>query len=185
MKKFLIRNDDVSFDTELSEIKRFCEICDRYGYKILHAITPIGEARKITSARMTNEQIRTTSSKLFAENKHVLNYLKGRHDFIGIHGLWHTHKPTLEEIENAKFILQGLGFNPTYFIPPFNEGKYPTEIANLTVCTLSRRERLEEFLEKGTPSSKIMYLHSWRFGKGWYTFDMLENCLKRLTNTDE
>lgn len=184
MAKFLIRNDDVAFDTTLSEIKQFCEICDKHGYQILQAIIPIGEARKIKSARMTNDQIRGSSNRLFSENQAVLDYLKSRQDLIGIHGLWHTHKPNEEEIRTAKSILLGLGFNPLYFIPPFNEGNYPKDLVGLKVSQLSMKngERLEDFLEKGTPKAEIMYLHSWRFAAGWYTFDILEKCLQRLQN---
>lgn len=186
MTKFLIRNDDVAFDTNLSEIKQFCKIADKYGYRILHAITPMGESRKIKSKRMTNDQIRAVSSRLFSENREVLEYLKRRKDLIGVHGLWHTHKPSEEEIKTAKSILQGLGFDPTYFIPPFNEGDYPEETAGLKVCKLSeKKERLELYLERGTPTYPIMYLHSWRFNNHWYTFDMLEKCLQRLENSNE
>lgn len=187
MTKFLIRNDDVAFDTRPEEIKRFCEICDTYGFQILQAITPIGEPRKITSKRMTNDQIRAASSRLFSENREVLEYLKSRQDIIGIHGLWHTHKPNIEEVRTAITILQGLGFNPTYFIPPFNEGDYPEDFAGLKVCKLSMKkgERLEDFLTSGTPKAEIIYLHSWRFDNDWYTFEMLEKCLQRLKNSSD
>ena len=114
------------------------------------------------------------------KNKKVLEYLKSRNDLIGVHGLWHTHKPNIEEIKTARSILVGLGFNPEYFIPPFNEGDYPEEFAGLKTCKLSKRERLEDFLDKGIPEAKIMYLHSWRFDTGWYTFDKLDKCLQRL-----
>lgn len=185
MTKFLIRNDDVAFDTDIGEIKQFCQICDRYKYQILHSIIPIGESRKIKSHRWKNDQIRATSSRLFSENRQVLEYLKKRHDLIGVHGLWHTHKPNEEEIKTAKSILQGLGFNPTYFIPPFNEGDYPEEIVGLKTCKLSEKngERLEDFLSEGTPDAQILYLHSWRFNNDWYTFDMLEQCLQRLESS--
>lgn len=183
MAKFIIRNDDVAFDTDPEEIKRFCQICDKYGYKILHGIMPIGEARKIKSAKMTNDLIRAASSRLFSENREVLAFLKDRRDLIGVHGLWHTHKPSREEIETAKFILQGLGLVPAYFIPPFNEGDYPDEISGLKLCKLSeKKERLELYLDKGNPTYPIMYLHSWRFNNHWYTFDALEKCLQRLSN---
>lgn len=187
MTKFLIRNDDVAFDTKLEEIKQFCQIADKYGYRILHAIIPIGEYRKIKSSRMTNDQIRQVSSRLFSENRAVYEYLKSRQDLIGVHGLWHTHKPNIEEIKTGKVILQGLGFNPTYFIPPFNEGDYPKDFVGLKTCKLSMKkgERLEDFLNKGMPGADIMYLHSWRFVNGWYTFDMLEKCLQRLENSNE
>jgi len=187
MTKFLIRNDDVAFDTDINEIKRFCEIADKYGYRILQAIMPIGEYGKIKSKRMTNDQIRLISSRLFSENREVLEYLNNRHDLIGVHGLWHTHEPNEEEIKTAKYILQGLGFNPTYFIPPFNEGTYPEEIAGLKISKLSLKngERLEDFLDKGTPQAEMMYLHSWRFNNDWYTFEALEKCLQRLENPND
>lgn len=182
MAKFIIRNDDVAFDTKLEEIRRFCEICDKYGYQILQAITPLGETRKIKSRRMTNDQIRAVSGRLFSENGEVLNYLKGRQDLTGVHGLWHTHQPNLEEVRTAKSILQGLGLNPTYFIPPFNEGDYSENFAGLKVCKLSMKkgERLEDFLTDGTPETEMLYLHSWRFNDDWYTFEILEKCLQRL-----
>lgn len=181
-EKFIIRNDDVAFDTRLEEIRRFCEICDTYGYRILHAITPMGEPRKITSKRMANEQIKAMSSRLFGENKEVVEYLKKRRDLIGIHGLYHTHKPGEEEIKTAKAMVEGLGFHPTYFVPPFNEGSYPEEIVGLKTCRLSMKngERLEDFLDAGVPKAEIMYLHSWRFDNDWHTFDALEQCLRRL-----
>ena len=183
-KKFIIRNDDVAFDTTLPEIKQFCQIADKYGFKIIQGIVPIGEVRKIKSARLNNEQIKALSSKLFSQNKEVLDYLLKRQDLIAVHGLWHTHKPGEEEIKTAKSILEGLGFNPTYFIPPFNEGNYPAEITGLKTSRLSMKsgERLEDYLEKGTPKADIMYLHSWRFDNDWYTFEKLDNCLKRLSS---
>src|SRR5437773_1858953 len=97
MQKFLIRNDDVAFDTRINEIKTFCEICDRHGFKIIQAITPIGECRKVNS-RMQNDDIKMASFK------------------------------------------------------------------------------------KGIPTHPIMYLHSWRFNEGWYTFDKLNKCLERISN---
>lgn len=184
MSKFIIRNDDVAFDTSLEEIKRFCEICDKYGYQILHAIMPIGEARKIKS-KMTNDQIKASSSKLFSQNKAVLEYLKSRHDLIGVHGLWHTHSPTIEEIKEAKSILEDLGLTPTYFVSPFNEGDYEDKVEDLITSKLAESdgERLEMFLNEGTPNAPMMYLHSWRFNDDWFTFDMLDKCLQRLESS--
>lgn len=187
MKKFIIRNDDVAYDTTLEEISKFCSLCDEYGFKIIQAIVPIGEVKKITSHRMKNEEIKSASSHLFSENKAVLSYLQKRNDAIGVHGLWHSHKPSVDEIATAKHILQGLGFKPTYFIPPFNEGVYPQEIEGLQLSVLSMKngERLEDFLEWGMPANDFMYVHSWRFDNDWYTFDQLESCLKRLSTAYE
>lgn len=180
--KFIIRNDDVAYDTSIEEIKKFCEICDKYGFPILHAITSKGIVQKIKSARMRNETIRSLSDAWFTENEEVCDYLRSRNDLIGVHGLFHTHEPTDLEVEYAKSYLKGAGFNPTYFIPPFNEGDYGEEFCGLTVSKLSadKGERLEDFIHEGTPTAPIMYLHSWRFDNKWYKFKHLEKCLKRL-----
>lgn len=181
--KFLIRNDDIGFDTELGEIKQFCEICDKYDFKIIQAITPIGLSGRRARNAMANEEIRLLSFKRFEENKEVCEFLKGRQDLIGVHGLWHTHAPTVPEIKTAKKLLQNLGFNPTYFAPPFNEGEYPEEVAGLKTIKLSQPngDRLEDFLNRGEPKSPIMYLHSWRFNHVYYKFKHLDQCLARLS----
>lgn len=179
---FIIRNDDVAYDTRINEIKKFCEICDKHGFRILQAITLIGECKK-THAVMMNDEIRQISNRKFEENKEVLEYIKSRQDLIGIHGLWHTHAPTVEEIKRAKAILHKLGLDATYFVPPFNEGDYPDEVGGLIVSKLSLKngDRLEDFLKRGIPTSPVMYLHSWRFDNDWYTFEELDKCLERLT----
>lgn len=181
----IIRNDDVAYDTKLSELKRFCEICDKYGFKIIQSITPIGEVKKVKSAKYSNDRIRLISNKKFSDNKEVVDYLQSRSDLIGVHGLYHTHSPTMEEIKTAKELLTNLNLTPTYFVPPFNEGSYQLEVEGLTTSQLSaeKGERLEDFLESGTPRSPIMYLHSWRFDDKNYTFEMLEKCFQRLTNS--
>lgn len=186
MKKFLIRNDDVSADTKISEIKTFCEICDKYGFKIIQAITLMGACKKV-AVNMTYEDIRSLSDKLFYDNKEVLKYLQSRNDFIGVHGLWHTHEPDKIDIEISKNNLNAVGLTPTYFVPPFNKGDYGDKILGLRVSKLSLKkgERLEDFLKKGTPTADIMYLHSWRFDNAWYTFDKLDKCLERLSKQYE
>lgn len=181
--KFLIRNDDIAVDSGVNELKKFCEICDKHDFKIIQSITPIGFSGKRARANMSNERIRLLNFNRFEENKEVFEYLKVRRDFIGVHGLWHTHVPTIDEITTAKAILQAWGFNPTYFVPPFNEGGYAEEVEGLKTSQLSmdKGERLEDFLKEGEPKSPIMYLHSWRFNNRNYTFDQLEECLSRLS----
>lgn len=182
MKKFLIRNDDVAFDTELDEIRTFCDICDKHDFKIIQAITVVGPCKTI-DVRMDNREIINLGKRKFMHNFEVCEYLKGRDDIIGVHGLWHSHVPDMDEIVAAKWGLVQLGFNPTYFIPPFNEGDYPSEVAGMKLSKLSMRngERLEDFLKKGTPTKEIMYLHSWRFDNKFYTFEVLDKCLERLS----
>lgn len=188
MTKFIIRNDDIAFDTSLEEIKRFSEVCDKYGYKIIQSITPIGAGGRYGRAAMTNDQIKLLSFRRFDENKEVLEFLKARNDLIAVHGLWHTHVPSEEEVRTAKSILEGLGFNPTYFVPPFNEGDYQPKVVDLTTSQLDFRkgDLLETYLDNGEPTSPIMYLHSWRFqtGKYGYSFEKLDKCLARLSEAN-
>lgn len=181
MSKFLIRNDDVAFDTNLGRLAEFCGICDRHGYKIIQAITPIGLGGKYARAHLTNDQIRLGSFRRFEENKDLVDFLRSRQDLIGVHGLWHTHSPTEEEIGKASTILTSLGFAPSYYVPPFNEGQYPPVVEGLITSQLSIEagQNLETFLTEGTPESAIMYLHSWRFNRN-YSFVDLDACLARL-----
>lgn len=181
MSKFLIRNDDVAYDTDLDSLQRFCEICDRYGFQIMQAITPLGECRKV-NAKMSNAEIIKSSDKQLIENTELYDYLKNRNDLIGVHGFMHTHAPDELEVAFGRDYLRRWGFNPTYFVPPFNEGDYLDKVAGLTLCKLdmAKGERLEDFLMRGgTPTSPIMYCHSWRFGK-WYRWSSLDRCLERL-----
>lgn len=174
-KSKIIRNDDVSRDTALSDIKWFSELCDKYGFKILQGITVIGDTHGI-DVRMTNEEI--LSEGTIFENTEVIDFLGKRNDLIAVHGLFHTHEPTIEEIETAKEILINGGLKPTYFIPPFNEGIYGDYVCDLKVS--AETQRLEDYLDDGVPTDEIVYLHSWRFGD-WYPKNKLEKCLKKIT----
>lgn len=172
----IIRNDDVSADTSLSEIKTFCEICDKHGVKIVQCITLRGKCQPIDS-KMTNEEIRKDDANFF-DNKDVFEYLKGRNDFIAVHGLWHTHSPTQEEVLEAIKSLRTHDLTPTYYVPPFNEGVYPSVFCGLKL--LQNIDRLESFLDSGEPKTEETYLHSWRFDDKWFTFKQLDDCLTRL-----
>jgi hypothetical protein len=178
---FIIRNDDVAVDTRLSEITRFCEICDKYGIKIIQAITVVGECKKAHTS-LSNEEIKAGADTGFAQNYDVVNFLLQRQDFIGVHGLYHTHQPTEKEIKLAKEALELMGFKPTYFVPPFNQGDYKDEVCGLKTIKLSMEqgERLEDYLMGGAPTAPIVYLHSWRFDDDWYSWEQLDNCLKRI-----
>lgn len=183
MTKFIIRNDDVGVDASLSKLKKFSLICDKYNFKIIQSITPFGTSGKYARSHLTNQEIKSLSPRRFEENKEMIEFLKSRNDLIAVHGLWHTHAPTIDEVTVGKKYLEDLGFKPTYFVPPFNEGDYPDEVAGLILSKLSmeKGERLEDFLEKGTPTSPIAYLHFWRFGRN-YTFEQLDKCLERLSD---
>lgn len=186
----IIRNDDVAADTTLREIKTFCELCDRYGVTPMHAITPIGRIRSV-DCKWTNAEIRErTGTALFSENAAVVEYLKARvNDLFAVHGLWHTHEPSFGELRAAAaIVIEVLGRDPIYHVPPFNEGYLDSRDEMVGVNDRCHLEycgagvpRLEEFLESGDPAAEIVYLHSWRFEHGPFTWDQLDRCLKRLT----
>lgn len=171
----IIRNDDVSLDTTMDDIVWFSRLCDKYGFKVLQCITPFGKTHKI-DVRMDNLEI-PKDGNVF-ENKQLIEFLKSRNDLIAVHGLYHSHRPTTDEVILAKQILSNGGLEPTYFVPPFNEGDYPETFCGLKVS--ARTQRLEDYLDEGVPTDEIVYLHSWRFGQ-WYPKSKLEECLKRIT----
>lgn len=175
----IIRNDDVSFSTEIGNFKWFCEICDQYGFRILQAITPLGVIRR-SMVTMSNAVIQELGQGIsLKDNQVVLEYLQARTDLIAVHGLWHTHQPTIEEIKQAANMLETWHLRPTYFVPPFHEGKYPNTILGLQ--TVGKVQRLEDYLESGMPTDKIVYLHSWRFDGSFYSMEALERCLRRIS----
>ncbi len=176
----IIRNDDVAVDTDLDHFRRFCGMCDRYGVRLIQAITPCGATKPI-AASMDNERIRKLLDKWLPDSSRLVEYLQSRNDDYAVHGLWHTHRPNVVEIAISKLILTYLGLTPTYFVPPFNEGDYGSQVLGLTV--LQRIERLEDFLSAGTPSQEIVYLHSWRFDGSYYQLEDLERCLERTLGT--
>jgi hypothetical protein len=174
----IVRNDDVAYDTKLSEIETFCNICDKHGFKIMQCITPKGFVKPIDS-KMTNEEIREVAgNSMFKENREVYDYLKGRDDLIAVHGFYHEHRPTVEDISRGEIQLIEWGFSPTYYVPPFNE-----ETAGYQGLTVSAKtQRLEDYHKGGIPTDEICYLHSWRYDNAWYRFEDLDRTLERIAN---
>lgn len=177
----IIRNDDIAFDTNINHFKIFCELCDQYNFKILQAITPLGITRPI-HVKMSNKTIiNMNRTACLKNNEPLLDYLLERKDLIGVHGLWHTHYPSETDIYRSNSILNNWGLKPTYFIPPFNEGNYDNTVLGLQV--IAKVQNLELYLNEGTPTDPIVYLHSWRFDKSYYSLKTLECCLKRISTT--
>lgn len=182
-RKIIIRNDDVGYDTDIENFKKFCEICDKNRFQILQAITPSGKCLGIDSS-WTNEQLEkhafSDGLKALDDNKEVYQYLKTRKDLIGVHGLYHSHQPTLDEVRTGRDFLNGLGLKPSYFVTPFNEGEYPTLFAGLKVS--AKCDSLETCIVKNRmPTTDIIYCHSWRFGT-MYSWEKLDNFLNKLRN---
>ena len=179
----IIRNDDVAFDTDVTLLKEFTELCNRYDFRVMHAITLIGKCIPIQHT-MGNGDIRTAAGdSLFLKNEGLVTWLLSRkhYDEFAVHGLWHTHHIPEEEICYGKLILEGLGLTPTYYVPPFNE--YEGEYADgLPVCG-KECHRLESLIDQNIfPQTEIAYVHSWRFNGSWYTLSQLESALKKMRN---
>lgn len=185
----IIRNDDVAFDTNVAELKWFCELCDKYGHQILQCITPLGILQPI-DYRMSNQQIVALGGKnTIFDNLPLMDFMRSRQrnmkDLYAVHGLWHSHVPSYTDIFLSKAMIQSHGFYPTFFVPPFNEGAYPEKVHGLTVSQLT--QRLEDYhpggsLENEIPTDEIVYLHSWRYGTH-YPKGRLEQCLERISRT--
>lgn len=188
----IIRNDDPAYDTNLDNYKTFCEICDKYGVQIIQAVVPIGRTIPIQKSMTDTQIIGLGGRSLLLDNVELMNYMRSRKDkdYFAVHGLWHTHEPTESEIIASMSILELWGLEATYFVPPFNEGSYPDTIAGLTFC--GQNDCLESYMDgyryqNDIPTTKIVYLHSWRFGHQinerpgvCYTYEQLSNCLNRL-----
>ncbi len=160
----IVRNDDVAADTSLSHLEKFCAVCDRAGVRIMQAITVAGRCIPI-SRDMTNSEILSVVRGVnFSDRLDLIAFLRSRNDLIAVHGLYHTHEPTLPEIKLATNILTGLGLPPAYFVPPFNEGDYGSN-ANGLLVSAGEAVKIETAIVKGKPleDAEVGYLHSWRF----------------------
>lgn len=184
-----IRNDDVSVDTDVEHIKTFCDICHKYGFDVIHAITPLGITHHIDSSWPDELIVAKSGKHTIADNPKLIEFLQDmqlRGDIMATHGLWHSHKPPLSDWRLSKIILEHFGLKPEYAVLPFNEGDYGEEIEGMKV--LGRSQRLEDYLKNmpsdgKIPTEEITYCHEWRFGpNSWYSWENLENTLQRIKN---
>jgi len=170
--------------TPLAEIQRFCELCDRYGFQALHAITPIGSDLWKVDCEWDNERIRLeTGNRLFLDNGPALDYLLKRRDkdSFAVHGLWHTHWVNEEDVYAGARILALGGFDLAFDVPPFNERGGPGAVG--LISSGAEAPRLEEYLDRpeDLPDAEIVYCHAWRFSRGPFTWEQLDRCLAALS----
>lgn len=184
-----IRNDDVSYDTDLDHIKRFCDICHKFGFDVIHAITPLGITHAIDSSWSDSRIVSNGGKFTIGDKPELIEFLQDmqlRGDIMATHGLWHSHFPPISDWSISKAILEHYGLKPEYAVLPFNEGKYESEICGMKV--LGKSQRLEDYLEgmpkaSELPTEDIVYCHEWRFGpNAWYSWENLERTLERIRN---
>lgn len=177
----LVRNDDVAASTSLAEISRFCSLCDEYGFPVMHCVTLHGWMPTVDCNMTDAEIVERAVAFHFADNRAVIRYLRKRDDVIAVHGLYHTHQHLEQSVMQAVAELNRLEFDPTWFVPPFNEGHWPATFCGLRVSATC--PRLEDYLTEGVPPKdcEIAYCHSWRFELGPWTWKQLQQCLARIS----
>lgn len=160
----IVRNDDVAADTSLSHLEKFCAVCDRAGVRIMQAITVAGRCLPVERDMSNSEILSVVRGVNFSDRSDLISFLRSRNDLIAVHGLYHTHEPTLPEIKLAANILSGLGLPPAYFVPPFNEGDYGSNCNGLLVSA-GEAVKIETAIVRGRAMEdcEVGYLHSWRF----------------------
>jgi len=177
----IIRNDDVAFDTDLDELKWFCDLCDEYGHKIIQCITPLGICIPI-HVNMTNDQIVALGGhNTILHNEPLHEYLieRANRDYFAVHGLWHTHAPSHTDVWTCKALLSEAGLPVTYFVPPFNQGEYDEHVCGLKLCQYV--DSIENSInQKCKLTTNPAYLHSWRFSSRQFSHAHLENFFKDL-----
>lgn len=179
---YKIRNDDISWETDLDHLKWFCDLCDSYAIPIIQGITPVGVSSLRLPTWSDAEILQQGVGRVLHDNADLWKYLLGRQalgEEWAVHGLAHTHEVSEREIEIAKCMLGG---KARYYIAPFNEGYQEVrEVCGLTV--LPRSRRLEDMHQFGEPQQgEIVYLHSWRYDGSYYLKRDLEQCLQRIMN---
>ena len=166
------RNDDVSFDTNLENFKKFCNIFRKYNLTQIHGITlngntntlyelngePVEYENRPNISTQSYEQIKILSvGKEFIKRSDIIEYLNTSNDEIALHGLYHTDYSRMSEKEQLEDISEGLKQlkqlfpNKTidYFIPPFNRTNEITQkiCTNVGLEIIGREgEHLEEEL---------------------------------------
>jgi len=198
-----VRNDDVSVSTDLAHLRRFCEICDRHGARIIQAVTPVGDLRPLyndASGQWCNLKIgvQTVAQSNWAcvmQNDEMWGYLSMHRDRdcdeIALHGWQHinykceNHKRFLQDWELGKRFLEWLFDRPvTRFVAPFN-GVTPEMLSTPGVEVLhSDGPHLENIIlgrepipEK--PDGLIYRCHSWRFGER-FSYEQLGEVLSKI-----
>jgi len=146
------RNDDVSWDTSLSDFRKFCGIFHGYGQTQVHGIvlngctntryrfgaTPAEYEGQDTLARLDNTTIRKLSRGMeLSERQDLVGYLNSIPDELALHGLYHVDFSAMSLSEQKKDLEQGLEAmgrlfpkkRVRYFIPPFNRVSEQTAVA--------------------------------------------------------
>lgn len=192
------RNDDVSWDSSLEDLQRFCAVFHKYGQTQIHGVTLRGCTNVIhrhngdpveypgynTIAKLENATIRRLSDgKAIEDRPELIEYLNAIPDEVALHGLYHTDYSTMSEEQQDRDIGQGVTLmrrifpdkRIRFFIAPFNRtnaATYRVAARHNLVVAAGEGVHLEEKLDrlKLRPGQWYRYHHH-RFYRGTqYTY---------------
>lgn len=138
----IFRNDDVSYDTDVENFKRFNAIFHKYGFVQLHGITLWGRTNdsilfngqpwiyeEITPEEIYEyEKCVRVSTSYIGDNKELVEYINSIPDPIALHGLYHSDYSQMTYEQQEQDIAEGLkclkrlfpNKKVDTFIAPFN-----------------------------------------------------------------
>lgn len=149
----LLRNDDVSFDTNMDNFRKFCSFFTKNGFKQIHGVTingntntlykynndPVEYENKANISTLSYDAIvELSSNKNISSRTELIKFLNDSRDEVALHGLYHTDYSKMSETQQREDISRGLAElgqlfplkKIEYFIPPFNR----TNDATYKVC---------------------------------------------------
>lgn len=138
----IFRNDDVSFDTNLTYFKKFCDIFHSFGYIQQHGVVLYGNTNvscivdgvptiyedvNNDDYHLREVQIKIATTYI-GDNHELIAYLNSIPDEIALHGLYHSDYSLMSYDEQENDIREGLELLHklfptkiiTTFIAPFN-----------------------------------------------------------------
>jgi glycosyltransferase involved in cell wall biosynthesis len=208
-KNILFRNDDVSFDTDLSRFREFCDVFHKNGYQQLHAVTLYGNLNakyknkngipteyyeEESISLLSNEKIKLLSQgKFIGERKDLVDFLNSIPDSIALHGLYHTDYSKMSYQEQEIDIKTGLKLlsdlfpqkKISVFVAPFNRTNTDTfiicKMLGLRVSAMEGKH-LEELIgmhNLGVKKGEVYRYHHHRFYPE-STFDYYKLDIDRL-----
>lgn len=147
------RNDDVSYDTNLEKLEKFCNIFHKFGFIQTHGIVLFGRCNNTTYDSKGNgwifEEITPeeyheydkcveVSKEFIGNNKKLVEYLNAIPDNIALHGLYHSDYSKMSYEQQENDISAGLNLLKKLFpnkiidtfIAPFNA----TNIDTYKIC---------------------------------------------------
>ena len=137
------RNDDVSAENNLPQLKKYCEVFQKHQFSQVHGVLLRGKSSEVyffngqevayegynSISKLPNSKIRSLSSGWnFESRTDIIEFLMSSRDEIAFHGLFHTDHGTMSFDELRSEMSEGLALLrrlfPTkpirYFIAPFN-----------------------------------------------------------------